>query len=104
MDLKKPLTLYEQIDRLKYHNMKITDTDYARKILGEINYYRFTGYAFQFKDKDNPDDYQKGTDFNDIVKLYMFDAELRCILKKQLDIVELYARSKIAYEFSLIKC
>jgi len=84
--------------------MDIVDVDSAKLILSNVNYYRLTGYAFQFKDKENPDDYLPGTKLDKIWCLYQFDAKLRCILKPFLDIVELHARTKIAYSFALEKC
>ena len=104
MDLKKPITLDDQVQRLIDHKMDIVNTDDAKKILSEINYYRFTGYALQFRDNNNPDDYLPGTKFETVWCLHQFDTELRCILKRYLDVIELYARSQIAYGFSIAKC
>jgi abortive infection bacteriophage resistance protein len=104
LELKKPLTLDEQVKRLVDHKMDVADTNLARRILSEMNYYRFTGYALQFRDENNPDDYIPGTKFETVWRLHQFDTELRCILKSYLDIIELYARSQIAYGFSMAKC
>lgn len=104
MELKKPLTLEQQVDKLISHNMTVKDRAFAKKILSQINYYRFTGYALQFRDPDNRDDYLAGTNFETVLKIHEFDTALRCALKPHLDFVELYARSKIAYGFSSIKC
>ena len=49
MDLKKPLTFDEQLDKLVAHGMIITDREKAKDILKRVNYYRFTGYALQFR-------------------------------------------------------
>ena len=104
MELKRPQTVDEQIDRLIYHKMQVDDTSFAIQILSEINYYRFSGYALQFRDEQNQDDYIPGTKFEDVWQLLKFDAELRYMLKQYLDIVELYARTQIAHIFSLLKC
>ena len=104
MDLKMPLTVEEQISRLIEHKMDIANVDSAKRFLAEINYYRFTGYALQFRDVENQDDYAIGTKFEDVVRLYQFDSSLRCTLKPHLDTIELYARTQIAYGFSLSKC
>ena len=45
MDLKKPLTFEEQLDKLVTHGIVITDKEKAIDILKKVNYYRFTGYA-----------------------------------------------------------
>ncbi len=104
MELKKPLLLDAQVQRLKVHKMDILDDELAKQVLSEINYYRFTGYALQFRDAKNPDDYRTGTKFEDVWRLHQFDAKLRCVLKRYLDIVELHARSQISYGFALAKC
>jgi len=84
--------------------MEVSDAAQAKQILSEVNYYRIAGYALQFRDKDNPDDYIPGTRFENVWRLYQFDASLRCILKQYLDIVELYTRSLISHGFAMRKC
>ena len=49
MDLKKPLTFDEQLDKLASHGIIISDREKAKDILKRVNYYRFTGYALQFR-------------------------------------------------------
>ena len=97
--LKPALTLSEQVDRLVERGMIVEDRDEALRILGEINYYRFTGYAFLFQ-KEN-DHYHKGTSFAKIVQLIQFDSELRNVLMDALENIEIYARARIAHIFSL---
>ncbi len=66
--------------------MDVGDTNLAKQVLSEVNYYRFTGYALQFRDAHHPDDYVPGTKFEDVWRLHQFDTELRCALKQYLDI------------------
>ena len=96
MDLKKPLTIDEQVDRLISHNMIIGDIDTAKKTLSEINYYRFSGYALQFRDSEHSDDYNVNTKFEDVLYLHNFDNRLRCVLRRYLDMVEIYAWMEIS--------
>ena len=42
MDLKKPLTFDEQLDKLIAHGMIVADREKAKDILKRVNYYRFT--------------------------------------------------------------
>lgn len=97
--LKPALTLEEQVDRLIGRGMVVENREEAMRFLGEVNYYRFTGYSFLFQ-KEN-DQYKKGTSFNGIVLLIRFDSELRNVLMDALEKIEIYARSRIAYVFSL---
>ncbi len=39
MDLKKPLTFDEQLDKLDAHGMVISDREKAKDILKKVNYY-----------------------------------------------------------------
>ena len=52
--VKKPLEYDEQVDRLIAHGMIIDDKEEAIEILKMINYYRFSGYALQYR--INPQD------------------------------------------------
>ena len=61
MELKKPLTFDEQLDKLAVHGMIITDIGKAKDILKKVNYYRFTGYALQFRQDPSGSDYIAGT-------------------------------------------
>ena len=63
MDLKKPLTFDEQLDKLIAHGMIVADREKAKDILKRVNYYRFTGYALQFRQEPSGSDYLEGTTF-----------------------------------------
>ena len=73
MDLKKPLTFDEQLDKLSIHGMIITDREKAKDILKRLNYYRFTGYALQFRQKPYGSGYIEGTTFETVYHLYKVD-------------------------------
>ena len=40
MDLKKPLTFDEQVDKLVSHGIIVEDRKVAKRILQSVNYYR----------------------------------------------------------------
>ena len=44
MEVKRPTTLDEQIEKLKERGCIIGDEGYAKQVLGQINYYRLTAY------------------------------------------------------------
>ena len=64
MDLKKPLTFDEQLDKLAAHGMIITDRENAKDILKRVNYYRFTRYALQFRQAPSLLAYRIETNYN----------------------------------------
>ena len=49
MDLKKPLTFDEQLDKLVAHGMVISDREDAKDILKIVNYYRFIKQSIPVK-------------------------------------------------------
>ena len=102
--LKKPLEYADLIKQLKSHGMIISDEVAAIESLSRINYYRFTGYALQFRKSANASDYCPGTLFENVLCLYNFDEELRHILRKYIEIVEVYYRTVISHEFAMAKC
>lgn len=104
MDLKKPLDFEEQIKRLKDHGMIIEDEEKAICILQKINYYRFTGYALQFRMDPQDSNYVEGTTFESVYNLYMVDEHLRDLFRMYIEKAEVYYRTQIAYGFSINKC
>jgi len=104
MDLKEPKTFAELVSRLKEHHMEVEDELFAEQFLRRVNYYRFTGYALQFRVAPHDSDYVKGTTFETVVQIYDFDTELRNLLKKWIEVLEVYYRAQIANAFSLAKC
>lgn len=104
MDLKTPTTFQEQVNKLKQHGMAVDDETEAERILSEINYYRFTGYALQYRKEATKSDYVKGSSFNTVYKIYQFDETLRDVFRKYIEKAEIYYRTLISYTFSLIKC
>lgn len=104
MELKKPLTFEEQVEKLRSHGMIINDLDFAIQILSEVNYYRLIGYTLQFRKSADNSDYIEGIDLEKIYKLYHFDQELRAILREYIEIVEIYLKTQIANTFAINKC
>ncbi len=104
MDLKKPMTFDEQIDKLKEHGMTISDELAAKQVLSEINYYRFTGYALPYRVQADKSDYCEGLSFDKVYNIYRFDEALRDVFRKYLEKAEVYYRTIISYNFSLVKC
>jgi abortive infection bacteriophage resistance protein len=104
MDLKKPLTFDEQLDKLVAHGIVISDKENAKDILKKVNYYRFTGYALQFRQDPSDSDYKEGTTFDTVYHLYEVDEMLRDTFRQYIEKAEVYYRTQIAYGFSIEKC
>lgn len=104
MELKSPLTVREQIEKLKEHGMIIYSEDEALSFFRKVNYYRFTGYALEDRKEQNRSVYREGTSFERVRSRYEFDVEMRNILRKAIECAEVYYRTLISYRFSLRKC
>lgn len=104
MDLKEPLSFKDQVKRLTEHNLIIDDPRNAEQFLKNNNYYRFTGYALQFRIQPDNSDLKDGVTFESIAAIYRFDSELRNLLRKWVELLEVYFRTQISYGFSMRKC
>lgn len=101
---KSPKTFEEQLQLLKDKNLVIPNEAYALKKLSHINYYRLSAYFLPLQhpkastlDGIFLDDMR----FEDILELYFFDVELRKIVFKAIESIEVYFRTQIAYHHSL---
>lgn len=98
----KATTLDEQIAILRGRNMVINDEFKAKEILFDIGYYRLGVYWFPFElsypQKHNRNhNFKDQTLFEDAVKLYYFDFNLRNLLIKALSRIEIAFRTKVSY-------
>lgn len=99
---RKAITLDEQIALLRSRGMTIADEDKAREVLFDVGYYRLGFYWFPFE-TSYPNKHHRthmfkgGTDFDNAVRLYYFDFNLRNILLKPLSRIEIAFRTKVAY-------
>jgi abortive infection bacteriophage resistance protein len=112
----KPFQGYaELVNRLKSRGMIIKDEKRAIRKFSQIGYYRLSGYwhplrqqkfnklGEQILDKvtntpKREDKFIEGADFEDIIKLYLFDKNLRLLLLDAIERIEIHIRSVIAHE------
>jgi len=101
---KHPLTLQEQVDKLKNRRLIIDDEQLAKGYLSNISYYRLRAYTYPFQDNDNPQaDHKFLRDdirFSDIIDLYCFDRRLRSVMFNAIEKIEIAARTKIIQAFA----
>lgn len=98
-DVKPFKTFEEQIEILINRGLIINDHEYAKYILSNINYYRFTAYLLSYKNNDNT--YIEGITFENIYSLYNFDRELRALLIDILSSIEISFRTYISYTLAI---
>lgn len=84
--------------------MIISNQEFALNALKQIGYYRFTGYAIQFRKEKNNSDYQENVKFENVLSIYEADEELRQLLRFYIEKCEVFYKTLISNEFSFIKC
>lgn len=93
-------SLDEQIEILKSKELIINNVDYAKTILLRENYFFINGYRHVFLNPDGKRHYIKGTTFEELYSLFMFDRKFRNIIFKNLLIVENNYKSIFSYVMS----
>jgi abortive infection bacteriophage resistance protein len=90
-------SISQQIQKLSDRGMILDMTnDKIEEILLDIGYYRLGFYWNPFE-KDRSHDFIEGTKFSDVVALYYLDVDLRNILLKCLNRIEINFRTKLVY-------
>lgn len=94
---KRFKTIDEQISILRKRGLLINDEIKAKEFLLHNNYYRISGYSLTLRKNDC---FFKGASFQNIVDIYNLDHELRHIVLKYIEIIEVHIKSIYAYQFT----
>ncbi|MCI7269433.1 MAG: Abi family protein, partial [Prevotella sp.] len=98
---KQALSISEQIELLKSRGLNIADSSKAGTFLGEVSYFRFVQYLRPMEEDKTTHQFKPNSRFEDAVALYNFDIELRDLMFKAVQRLEIALRTKIIQEFSL---
>ena len=98
---KEALSISDQIELLKNRGLNIADYSKATKFLGEVSYFRFVQYLRPMEEDKTTHQFKPNSQFDDAVALYNFDIELRDLMFKAIQRLEIALRTKIIQEFSL---
>ena len=102
---KLATTIEQQLQILKSRGLTILDEAKAREILLDIGYYRLGFYLFPFE-KSFPNlnnrthEYVDGATFEDAVNLYYFDFDMRLMLMRYFNRIEIAFRTSMIYNLS----
>lgn len=99
MSHKEFKTIDEQISILQHRGLIISDREEAERFLFRNNYYRISGYSLTLRKHDV---FSKDAVFQNVVDIYKFDHELRHILLKYIEEIEVTVKSVYAYEFTKV--
>ena len=100
---KRPLTLQQQVAKLKSRGLQIDDEQLAARYLSNISYYRLRAYTYPFQDNENSKANHKfireDIHFSDIIDLYCFDRRLRSLMFNAIEKIEVAVRAKIVQAY-----
>jgi len=105
--MKRATTLEEQIKTLSNRGL-ILDLGQVKtmEILSDIGYFRLGFYSFPFEisypaKNNRTHTFKEGTKISDVIKLYYLDCDLRNILSKYINRIEINFRTNVIYKASL---
>lgn len=97
---KPPLTHDLLVDRLAERGLEIPEPERASRYLRHIGYYRLSPYSIPFQ-QGSPDHlFRKGTTFDGVLDLYVFDRALRLLIMDALERVEVAVRAALTDHMS----
>jgi abortive infection bacteriophage resistance protein len=100
---KEHKTFQEQLEKLLERNLVVSNRQYALSKLEHINYYRLSAYFLPYqykKESQHANLFLPHTTFEEVIRLYYFDTELRKIIFEAIEAIEIYLRTQIAYYHS----
>ncbi len=100
---KQPLTLDQQVQKLKERGLGFDDESVAMAYLFNISYYRLRAYTYPFQDNSEGSDHcflHKNLLFKDFIDLYCFDRRLRSLIFNAIEKIEVAVRAKIVQVYA----
>lgn len=103
--MKTATSIEEQIQSLERRGMIFTNKEKAKEILLDIGYYRLGFYWFPYEQSypsrnNRTHQFKENTLFDNVVTLYYFDHDLRCIIAPYLYRIEVSFRTFLTYTVS----
>lgn len=96
---KAPLSFQDQISLLKSRGLNIPNEPKALSYLQEISYYRLSAYFLPYQYVK--DTFNEHTTFEQIIKTYTFDRELRLLVFDCIERIEVAIRTQFIYTMAL---
>ena len=95
-------SINQQIEKLENRGLDLScySLDKTKEILLDIGYYRFGYYSYYFFD-NNSNQFQEGVKISDIINLYYLDIDLKYLLLKYINRIEINFRTKLIYYISM---
>jgi abortive infection bacteriophage resistance protein len=96
---KSPLTFLDQIALLKSRGMHFDNESKALLYLQEISYYRLSAYFLPYQTEK--DTFEKQITFEQVLKTYTFDRELRLLVFDCIERIEVAIRTQFIYQMAI---
>src|SRR5690606_30341373 len=99
---KPPVSISDQISKLKRRGLHIADEALAKRYLSNISYYRLRAYTYPYQDNTSANHpFIEKVSFEDILDLYTFDRKLRLVVFDAIEKIEIALRTQIIYQWSM---
>ena len=98
---KPALPVTAQIEKLQARGMQFRDPERAAHYLGDLNYYRLSGYWLRREQDHGSHTFHLGTTFEDVLDDYMFDRELKLLVLDAVERLEISIRTRWAHVLGL---
>lgn len=99
---KQPVSLSDQVAKLKSRGLTISDEAKAESFLANISYYRLRAYTYPFQDNTNPDHpFTTSISFAQIINLYIFDRQFRLLVLDAIEKIEISMRTQVIYHWAM---
>jgi abortive infection bacteriophage resistance protein len=93
-------TLDEQVFILREKGLTITNEDKAKAVLFKESYFFLSGYRHLLMESNHDSKFVKGSTFDELYALFLFDRHLRNIMFKNILIIETNMKSILSYVLS----
>ena len=97
---KKAFTLTQQVEQLQERGLEIKRPRIAEKYLINISYYRLGEYWYVMQSDKEKHIFKPNSNFEDVITLYNFDADLRLLLFGVIEKIEISLHTKLIYYLS----
>ena len=98
---KQPINIDEQLALLQNRGLMIEDVATAKLQLRNISYFRIASYLRYMEQDRQQHLYKSGSTFEQAINLYLFDKELRQLIFKAIQDIEISLRTKMIQVFSM---
>jgi abortive infection bacteriophage resistance protein len=100
---KPALSVEDQLSLLQERGLIVENFENAKRELGFLGYYRLSGYYRYFADYSDPElkRFRSGTSFERIIRLYMYDRKMRCLISDAVEQIEIASKATMSNAASL---